>query len=81
VKTETSESLADDRLTGVEAIGQFIDPEMSQWKTQRLLEEGYYPHWKEGRVYVASKKALREHWGKMTRGFYPEPPKRDGEAA
>jgi hypothetical protein len=80
VKTETSESLADDRLTGVEAIREFIDPEMSQWKTQRLLELGYYPHWKEGRVYVASKTALREHWREMTRGFHPQPPKREEPA-
>ena len=80
MKTEASESLAGDRLVGVEAIAQFIDPNLSLWKAQRLLEEGYYPHWKEGRIYVASKAALREHWCEMTRGFNPQPPKREAAA-
>ena len=61
------EGLAGDRLVGVRAINQFIDPEMSEWKVQRLLEEGVYPSWKEGRVYVASKRALRERWVQKTR--------------
>ena len=64
--TKAIESLAEDRLVGVEAIGQFIDPNMSLWKVQRLLEDEFYPSWKEGRVYVASKRALREHWERMT---------------
>jgi hypothetical protein len=78
IQTETGEDLDEglvsDRLVGVEPIGHFIDPTLSPWKVQRLLEDGYYPHWKEGRVYVASKAALRAHWREMTRGFYPEPP-------
>ena len=85
-ETETNESsLADDRLVGVAAIAAFIDPTLSHWKAQRLLEEGYYPHWREGKIYVASKAALREHWIRMTRGFKPQPPKHEagdqGEAA
>jgi RNase H-fold protein (predicted Holliday junction resolvase) len=85
-QTETNESsLAEDRLVGVEAIAEFIDPNLSLWKAQRLLEEGYYPHWREGKIYVASKAALLEHWIRMTRGFKPEPPKHEaddqGEAA
>jgi hypothetical protein len=54
---------------------------MSPWKMQRLLATGHYPHWREGKIYVASKAALRARWIEMTRGFNPEPPKRDGEAA
>jgi RNase H-fold protein (predicted Holliday junction resolvase) len=83
--SETSHSFADDRLVGIEAIAEFIDPNLSLWKAQRLLEEGYYPHWREGKIYVASKAALLEHWIRMTRGFKPEPPKHEaddqGEAA
>jgi hypothetical protein len=60
-------SFADDRLVGVGAIAKFIDPNLSLWKAQRLLEEGYYPSWREGRIYVASKAALAERWRQMTR--------------
>ena len=76
MKTEVTASFAEDRLVGVEAIAAFIDPNMSLWKVQRLLEEGIYPSWKEGRIYVASKSALREHWHAMTRSKQV-----DGEAA
>jgi hypothetical protein len=80
MQTETNESsLADDRLVGVEAIARFVDPAMSLWKMQRLLETGHYPHSREGKIYVASKTALRERWREMTRGFNPQPPKRDGD--
>ena len=68
MESKAIERIADDRLVGVEAIAQFIDPALSLWKAQRLLEEGYYPHSKEGRVYVASKRALLERWRKVTGG-------------
>ena len=76
MKTEASEpqgmaasavqSFADDRLVGVAAIAGFIDPNMSHWKAQKLLEDRIYPSWREGRIYVASKAALRERWRQMT---------------
>ncbi len=82
MKTETIESsLADDRLVGVEAIAAFVDKSMSPWKMQRLLADGYYPYWREGKNYVASKAALRARWIEMTRGFSPQPPKSDGDQA
>jgi hypothetical protein len=78
MESETIESsLADDRLVGVEAIAAFIDPSMSPWKMQRLLATGHYPYWREGKVYVASKAALRARWIQMTR--CPQPSK--GEPA
>lgn len=79
--TETSRSFADDRLVGVAAIAKFIDPKLSLWKAQKLLEDGFYPCWREGRIYVASKSAVRERWREMTRGFNPQPPNREGEVA
>jgi len=75
MKTETTESFAGDRLVGVEAIAQFIDPNLSLWKAQRLLEAGYYPSWREGRIYVASKAALSERWRQMTGGLSPQNPR------
>jgi hypothetical protein len=74
------DGLAEDRLVGVEAIAQFIDPNLSLWKAQRLLEEKIYPSWKEGRVYVASRRALREHWERMT-GVRQHAQSADAEAA
>jgi hypothetical protein len=77
------DAIKDDRLEGSEGIRDFIDPDMSLRTMRRLLEDGYYPCWREGRQYVASKTALREHWRQMTGGFSPRQPKRqiDGEAA
>jgi hypothetical protein len=73
-------SFADDRLVGVEAIAKFIDPNLSLWKAQRLLEEGHYPSWREGRIYVASKTALCERWRQMTGAASPQPPNHDRAA-
>jgi hypothetical protein len=82
--TSPPQTIAADRLVGAEAIGKFIDPRLTPRETRRLLEEGYYPCWREGRAYVASKAALLAHWQEMTTGtFSPPPPKKrpDGEAA
>jgi hypothetical protein len=67
--------IASDRLEGAEAIRDFIKPKMPMRTARRLLEDGIWPCWREGRQYVASKAALREHWQKMTRGFAPKPSK------
>jgi hypothetical protein len=80
VTAKANESLAEDRLVGVEQIGAFIDPSMSLWKVQRLLEDQIYPSWREGRVYVASKRALRAHWERMT-GIRQHAQQPDSEAA
>lgn len=76
----TSETLAGDRLVGIAAIQQFLDPNLSEWKVQRLLQQGLYPSWREGRIFVASKRALRERWIQKTR-CPEESAKREGEAA
>ena len=59
-------TIAEDRLEGALAIGHFIDPNMTPREARRLLEEGHYPCWREGRVYVASKAALLRHWREKT---------------
>ena len=42
------ETIDDDRLEGSEAIGRFINPNMPLRTVRRLLEDGYYPCWREG---------------------------------
>jgi hypothetical protein len=73
-------SIAEDRLVGAEAIGRFIDPTMTEREARRLLEDGHYPCWREGKVYVASKAAILAHWRQMTRTFSPPPPARKARA-
>ena len=58
----TITTIAEDRLEGAEAIGRFIDPDMTLREVRTRLEAGHYPCWKEGRRYVASKAALLKHW-------------------
>ena len=55
-------SIAEDRLAGAEAIGRFIDPNMTLREIRRRLEAGHYSSWREGRLYVASKSALLADW-------------------
>jgi hypothetical protein len=64
--------IANDRLEGAEQIRDFIKPGMPMRTARRLLEDGIWPCWREGRQYVASKAALRAHWQQMTRGFSPK---------
>lgn len=59
-------TIAEDRLEGALAIGRFIDPNMTPREARRLLEQGHYPCWREGRVYVASKVAMLRHWRERT---------------
>jgi hypothetical protein len=58
------DDLADDRLVGVAAIAQFRNE--SRRRTQYLIDIGELPHGREGRVIVASKRALRAHWARLT---------------
>jgi hypothetical protein len=67
-------SIADDRLEGAEAIGRFIDPSMTPREIRRRLANGSYPHWREGRLLVASKAALIACWRKKTAQFKPGQP-------
>jgi hypothetical protein len=55
---------ADDRLTGAEAIGDFMGTtkRVAIWN----MEAGRWPHWREGNRYVASKRALSEFWREAT---------------
>jgi hypothetical protein len=55
---------ADDRLTGAEAIGDFMGTttRVAIWN----MEAGRWPHWREGNRYVASKRALSEYWREAT---------------
>ena len=39
---------------------------MTPREARRLLDQGHYPCWREGRVYVASKTALLAHWREKT---------------
>ncbi len=74
-------TIAEDRLEGALAIGQFIDPCMTAREARRLLDQGHYPCWREGRVYVASKTALLLHWREKTaqiRGQSAAKPKNKG---
>jgi hypothetical protein len=78
-RAEAVLTIAEDRLEGAEAIGRFIDPNMTAREARRLLEDGHYPCWREGRVYVASKAALLSHWRAMTAQLkpgQPRPPRR-----
>jgi hypothetical protein len=57
-------SLADDLLRGVKVIAQFIGE--SERRTYYMAERGYLPVGKEGSIYVASRRALRAHYAKLT---------------
>jgi hypothetical protein len=59
-------SLADDLLRGVKAISEFIDePER---RTSYLLERRYIPAGKLGTQWIASRRTLRAHYERITRG-------------
>jgi hypothetical protein len=59
--------LATDRLVGVEAIARFRGEDVQ--RTRYLVRIGAIPFYREGRIIVASKAALREdHLRQATRG-------------
>ena len=57
-------SLAADRLRGITAIAAFIGE--TRRRTFYLAERGYLPLAKEGRQWIASRQALREHYARLT---------------
>jgi len=59
-------SLADDRLVGAKAIAEFRNEPVR--RTNYLLERGMIPAGKEGKVWIASRKALIAQHVKLTGG-------------
>jgi hypothetical protein len=59
-------SLSDDLLRGVKAIARFIGE--SERRTYYLCERAYLPCGRVGSTLVASKRALRAHFQKITSG-------------
>jgi hypothetical protein len=62
--TGTESSLGDDLLKGVSQIAVFIDE--SERRTYYLLERGYLPAGKMGATWIASKRALRAQYARIT---------------
>jgi len=60
-------SLAGDLLRGAKPIGDFIG-EPDQRRVYYIAEKGYLPIGKEGALLVASKRALRAHYDRLTQG-------------
>ena len=58
--------LADDLLKGADQISEFIGENL--WRTYHLLENQVIPAGKQGNYCIASKRALREHYERLTRG-------------
>jgi hypothetical protein len=61
-----SDSLAEDVIRGIKSIAQDIGE--SERRTLYLCERGYIPVGKEGRIWVASRRVLREHYARITAG-------------
>jgi hypothetical protein len=59
-----TDTIADDRLVGAEAIAKFRGDSVR--RTRYLIERGLLPVGREGDIIVASKRTLREHWQKLT---------------
>jgi hypothetical protein len=60
------DTLAGDLLRGVKPIACFIDE--SERRTYYLLENKLLPAGKQGAIWVASRRALREHYARLTGG-------------
>jgi len=73
ILTVTSEtSIADDKLRGGKAISEFTgEPE---WRVYYDYRHGRLPLGKQGGVLIGSKKVLREHYLRLTRGELESPP-------
>lgn len=64
--TAEPETLGDDILRGVKAIARFTgEPER---RVHYLLEKGLLPAGQIGRLWVASKATLRDHYARVLRG-------------
>ena len=63
---ETTTTLSSDILWGAEKIAEFlgINKRQALWK----LENGLIPAGKNGRVWVASKRKLTQHFSNVTSG-------------
>lgn len=57
-------TLAEDTLRGVPAIAEHIGELIR--RTYYLLERGYIPAGKLGSIWIASRRALREHYARLT---------------
>jgi hypothetical protein len=64
--TVAESSLANDLLRGVKPIAEFLGE--TERRTFYLCERGYIPVGKVGTAWVASKKALRAHFERITGG-------------
>ena len=64
MSTTPDESIANDALRGTRAIAAFRGEK--EQRTSYLLEKGIIPAGKEGAVWVASKRALRQHHARLT---------------
>ena len=64
--SDDAETLASDLLRGADAIGEFLG--VSPRRAFDLLDSGSIPAGNEGKVWVASKSALREHYRRLVSG-------------
>ena len=65
-ETNPSDTIADDMLQGVRAIARFTgNPER---RTHYLLERGLLPAGQVGRLWIASKRTLRQYHERITSG-------------
>ncbi len=64
--TDDAVSPAQDRLERAEAIARFlgITTRQARWR----MDRGMIPHGREGERFVASRRALSEHWRRITSG-------------
>jgi hypothetical protein len=62
--------IADDRLSGAPEIAAFLG--QTERQVRYLLDKRIIPHTRHGRLYVASRRRLREWWEETTRGSPPE---------
>jgi hypothetical protein len=62
--TTPETTIADDVLRGVEAIASFIGED--RHRTNRLCAGGLIPAGKQGAAWIASKRALRAYYSRLT---------------
>lgn len=63
-------SLGSDLLRGLTAISRFIGED--EPRTSRLIRERMISAGRLGRVYVASRRLLRQHYAELTAGHAPQ---------